>query len=147
MYAAQQRETARLIAEAVRGRGAPFDLVWQSRSGPPQVPWLEPDVNDHLRDLAAAGTRAVVVSPSGFISDHIEVVWDLDNEASQTAAQLGIAFARAATAGTHPAFVRAIRELVEEQLSGAPPKADGMLGLCGIDCPTSCCPAPKRPVA
>jgi ferrochelatase len=147
LYAAQQRETARLVAESLRGPGAEFDLAWQSRSGPPQVPWLEPDINDHLRALVADGVRAVVVSPTGFVSDHIEVIWDLDSEAAQTAAELGIAFARAATAGTHPAFVTAIRELVQEQLAGTVPKADGLLGLCGIDCPAGCCPAPRRPAA
>ena len=69
------------------GAGAEFDLVWQSRSGPPQVPWLEPDVNDHLAALAAAGVTAVVVSPIGFVSDHLEVLWDLDEEAAATAAR------------------------------------------------------------
>jgi ferrochelatase len=139
LYEKQQRETARLVAEAVRGPGAAFDLVWQSRSGPPQVPWLEPDVNDHLRALAGGGVRAVVVTPSGFVSDHIEVRWDLDMEARQTAAELGLAYARAATPGTHPAFVAAIRELVLERLAGAEPRALGRLGLCGIDCPDGCC--------
>jgi ferrochelatase len=147
LYAAEQRETARLVAEAVRGPGAVFDLVWQSRSGPPRVPWLEPDVNDHLRTLASRGTTAVVVAPTGFVSDHIEVLWDLDNEAKDTAAELGLHFARAATAGTHPAFVTAIRELVQEQLDGATPQALGSLGLCGIDCPDGCCPSPQRPAA
>ncbi|HET8582955.1 MAG TPA: ferrochelatase [Jatrophihabitans sp.] len=144
LYAAQQRETARLVAEAVRGPGAEFDLAWQSRSGPPQVPWLQPDVNDHLRALAARGVDAVVVTPSGFVSDHVEVRWDLDHEAAETAAVLGLRFARAGTAGTHPAFVAAIRELVEERLTGAPARALGALGLCGIDCPDRCCPAPAR---
>ena len=97
LYLAQQRETARLVAEAVRGPGAEFDLVWQSRSGPPQVPWLEPDINDHLRSLAAQGVTEVVVSPTGFVSDHMEVVWDLDTEARATAAELGLAFRRAPT--------------------------------------------------
>jgi ferrochelatase len=143
-YAAQQRETARLVVEAVRGPGAAFDLVWQSRSGPPQVPWLEPDVNDHLRALAATGVPAVVVCPTGFVSDHLEVLWDLDTEARATAAEVGLAFARAATAGTHPAFVSAIADLVEEQLRGRPPESAGSLGLCGIDCPAGCCPAPAR---
>src|SRR3954451_5525136 len=147
LYAAQQRETARLVAEAVRGEGAEFDLVWKSRSGPPQVPWLEPDVNDHLKDLAARGVPAVVVTPSGFVSDHIEVRWDLDIEARQTATALGMAYARAATPGTHPAFVTAIRELVLERLADAPPRGLGTLGLCGVDCPDGCCPAPRRPAA
>jgi ferrochelatase len=144
LYAAQQRETARLVTEAVRGPGAEFDLVWQSRSGPPQVPWLEPDINDHLKDLATRGVRSVVVAPTGFVSDHLEVRWDLDNEARDTAAELGLHFVRAATAGTHPAFIAAVRELIEEQLSGAPPRALGSLGLTGMDCPDGCCPVPRR---
>jgi ferrochelatase len=144
LYAAQQRATARLVAEAVRGPGAEFDLVWQSRSGPPSVPWLEPDIGDHLTDLAARGVAAVVIAPTGFISDHVEVAWDLDTEAARIAAEHNLTFARAATAGTHPAFVSGIRELVEEQLSGAAPKSLGDLGLCGIDCPPGCCPAPRR---
>jgi protoporphyrin/coproporphyrin ferrochelatase len=143
-YERQQRETARLVAAAVRGDGAEFDLVWQSRSGPPQVPWLEPDINDHLRALSAAGVPAVVVAPTGFVSDHLEVIWDLDNEARETAAELGLPYQRAATAGTHPAFVAAIAELVAEQVAGAPPRLLGDFGLCGIDCPDGCCPAPRR---
>jgi ferrochelatase len=145
LYLAQQRETARLVAEAVRGPGAEFDLVWQSRSGPPQVPWLEPDINDHLRAVADSGTPGVVVAPTGFISDHLEVKWDLDTEARETAAELRLPFARAATAGTHPAFVSAIRELVQEQVSGAEPRHLGSLGLCGIACPDYCCRPPARP--
>jgi ferrochelatase len=144
LYRAQQLETARLVSEAVRGAGAEFDLVWQSRSGPPQVPWLEPDINDHLRSLTANGVRAVAVCPTGFVSDHIEVLWDLDAEARETAVELGLAFARASTAEVHPAFVSAVRELVQEQLGGAEPRHLGRLGLCGIDCPDGCCPAPRR---
>jgi ferrochelatase len=147
LYAAQQHETARLVAETLRGPGATFDLVWQSRSGPPQVPWLEPDINDHLRGLVADGVRAVVVAPTGFVSDHLEVLWDLDTEARATAAELGLEFARAATAGTHPAFVATVRELVEERLHGTTPRFAGTLGLCGVDCPDGCCPVPKRPAA
>jgi ferrochelatase len=144
-YAAQQRETARLVAAAVRGGDADFDLAWQSRSGPPSVPWLEPDVNDHLRALAAAGVEAVVVTPSGFVSDHVEVRWDLDVEAASTARELGLQFARAGTVGAHPAFVAAVRELVEEQASGAAPQSLSPLGMSGFDCPIGCCPAPARP--
>jgi ferrochelatase len=144
LYALQQRETARLVAESVRGAGSDFDLVWQSRSGTPSVPWLEPDINDHLRALAAEGVRAVVVSPTGFVSDHVEVTWDLDLEARRTAAEVGLQFARAAAAGTHPEFVAAIASLVEERLDGTEPLALGVLGLCGIDCPAGCCPVPNR---
>ena len=141
LYSTQQRETARLIAEAVRGPGAEFDLVWQSRSGPPQVPWLGPDINDHLRSLAAAEESAVVVIPSGFVSDHLEVLWDLDTEARDTAAELGLTLVRAGTAGTHPAFVGAIRELVQERLSGAPKRAAGPMGPSWDQCPfdDGCC--------
>jgi len=144
LYLRQQRETARLVAEAVRGPGAEFDLVWQSRSGPPQVPWLEPDINDHLRVLATRGVRDVVVSPTGFVSDHMEVVWDLDTEARATAAAVGLGFRRAASAGTHPAFVAMVRQLVQEELAGAPREWLGDLGVCGLDCPVGCCPAPVR---
>jgi ferrochelatase len=144
LYAVQQGETARLVAEAVRGPGAEFDLAWQSRSGPPEVPWLEPDIKDHLKDLAARDVRAVVVTPSGFVSDHIEVRWDLDEDARATAAALGLKYSRAATVGTHPAFVAAIRELIEEQVSGAEPRSLGVLGLSGGDCPAGCCPTPRR---
>jgi ferrochelatase len=126
----------RVVAEVAPGR--PFDLVWQSRSGPPSVPWLEPDVNDHLRALAEGGATAVVLFPVGFISDHLEVIWDLDNEARETAAELGLTFARAGTAGTHPDFVRTVRELLEERRAGGLPRL-------GTDCPASCCHVQRRP--
>jgi ferrochelatase len=144
LYLAQHRATATLVAEEVRGPGAEFDLVWQSRSGPPQLPWLEPDINDHLRTLAAAGSRAVLVAPTGFVSDHLEVQWDLDVEARATAAELGLGFARAATAGTDPAFVAGLVDLVEEQLTGRPAETLSELGICGWQCPADCCPAPAR---
>jgi ferrochelatase len=147
LYRAQQDETARLTAEAVRGPGAAYELAWQSRSGPPTVPWLEPDINDRLRELAAAGVPAVVVSPTGFVSDHLEVAWDLDVEAADTAAELGLPFARAATAGTHPAFVAMIADLVLEQISGAPAQALGRVGGCGFDAQSSCCVALAAPYA
>jgi ferrochelatase len=143
LYLDELRETARLVSEAVRGPRAEFDLVWQSRSGPTHVPWLQPDINDHLRALAAGGTAAVAVSPIGFVSDHLEVVWDLDTVAQDTATQLGLAFARAGTAGTHPAFVAMVRELVEEELSGVPRRSLGGLGICGLNCPAGCCPRPS----
>ena len=140
-YVAQLEETAALVAGAA-APDLPYDLVWQSRSGPPQVPWLEPDINDHLAALAAAGTTSVVVSPIGFISDHLEVVWDLDTEAAATAKSLGLEFARAATPGTDPRFVRMVRELVEERLHDTGPR--GRLGTLEVwdTCPGHCCPRP-----
>ncbi len=140
-YEGQLRETASLVAERVGRRD--WDLVWQSRSGPPQVPWFEPDILDHLRDLHSRGLRAVVVAPIGFISDHMEVVYDLDHEARDLAKELGMSFERAETAGTHPAFVDAIRELILEQVAGTPRRALGRLGppLCAPDC----CKPPRRP--
>jgi ferrochelatase len=117
-YEAQLAETAGLVARAA----APdlgWDLVWQSRSGPGHVPWLEPDINPHLEMLAARGTEAVVVSPIGFISDHLEVVWDLDTEAADTAKRVGLAFARAATPGVDARLVAMVRELVRERLTEA----------------------------
>ncbi|TFV56772.1 ferrochelatase [Geodermatophilus sp. DF01-2] len=138
-YEAELTAAAQLVVDAA-APGRSFDLVWQSRSGPPSVPWLEPDVNDHLRALAAAGERAVALFPVGFVSDHLEVVWDLDNEARATASEVGLAFARAATAGTHPAFVRSLVELLQERRAGGEPRL-------GTDCPAACClvarPAPR----
>ncbi|WP_092926781.1 ferrochelatase [Actinopolyspora alba] len=113
-YSRQVQEAARLVAEAVGVTG--YDLVWQSRSGPPSVPWLEPDVCDHLEQLPAKGVPAVVTSPVGFVSDHLEVVWDLDNEAAEKADELGLGFARAETAGTDPRYARMIAELVSEHV-------------------------------
>ncbi|MGY1915453.1 ferrochelatase [Blastococcus sp. SYSU DS0973] len=138
-YEAELMTAAGQVVE-LAAPGRPFDLVWQSRSGPPSVPWLEPDVNDHLKALAEAGEKAVVLFPVGFVSDHLEVIWDLDNEAKETADELGLAFARAATAGTHPAFVTALRELLEERRAGGQPRL-------GTDCPASCCYVRRRPPA
>ncbi|HET9139520.1 ferrochelatase [Actinophytocola sp.] len=143
-YEAQLRETAALVA-AGAGADVPYDLVWQSRSGPPQVPWLEPDINDHLEALADTGVTAVVVSPIGFVSDHLEVAWDLDTEAAATARKLGLEYVRAATPGVHPAFVTMVRELVQERLA---PDTFPRLRLGNLPawdhCPGHCCPRPRR---
>ena len=86
----------------------------------------------------------MLVAPTGFVSDHLEVLWDLDNEAAGTAAELGLDFVRAATAGTHPAFVAGLADLVAEQLTGAEPRSLSRLGICGWQCPDFCCPPPAR---
>jgi ferrochelatase len=138
VYEAQLRETARLVAEAVGVER--WSLAYQSRSGPPEVPWLGPDVNDRLEELAATGARAVVVAPAGFLSDHLEVLYDLDVAAVETARTLGLAMVRAATVGTHPGFVAAIRELVEERLDpSVPRRAAGRDGPSWDVCPDTCC--------
>ena len=145
-YEAQLKETARLVAAAA-APDLPYDLVWQSRSGPPHVPWLEPDINDHLVALAETGVTSVVVSPIGFVSDHLEVVWDLDTEAAATAKQHGLDFVRAATPGTDPRFVAMVRELVLERLSPPDTVPRRRLGtLPSWDtCPPGCCGSGRRP--
>lgn len=143
-YEAQLRETAALV-QARAADDLDWDLVWQSRSGPPQVPWLEPDVNDHLAQLAEQGITDVVVSPIGFVSDHLEVIWDLDNEAAETAKRLGLGYARAATPGTDPRFVDMVRLLVSERTADRPQDRLGRLPVWDA-CPANCCPPPQRPV-
>jgi ferrochelatase len=143
-YVAQLLEASRLVAERA-APGEDLDLVWQSRSGPPQVPWLEPDVGDHLEALAAEGTPAAVVVPIGFVSDHMEVVYDLDTIAAQRARDAGLVMVRAATVGTDPAFVSMIRELVCERIDpDLPRRALGSLGVRPDHCPADCCPPPSR---
>ena len=110
------------------------------RSGPPHVPWLEPDVCAEIRSLAEQGVRDVVVSPIGFVSDHMEILFDLDVEARETAEEVGVGFARAQTAGTHPAFVSMIRELVQERLDvDVPRRAAGRYGASHDICMVGCC--------
>jgi ferrochelatase len=145
-YVAQLRETCALVAARVAP--APWALVYQSRSGSPRDPWLEPDVLDHLAALRAEGVDDVVVAPVGFVSDHMEVAYDLDTEARERAAALGLGFVRAGTAGTHPAFVRMIRELIEERVAGGERRALGASGPRPDACATDCCSArPARPPA
>jgi ferrochelatase len=145
-YVAELTEAARLIAERTCGGRHPWTLAYQSRSGPPSQAWLEPDVRDHIGELAKSGARAVVVIPVGFVSDHMEVRHDLDIEAAQTAESLGLAFARAATPGAHPRFASMVTELVRERLTGVPGAALGRLGVPDQDCPADCCRYP-RPAA
>ena len=117
-----------------------WSLVYQSRSGSPQTPWLEPDVNDAIRAAASNGVTAAVVVPIGFVSDHVEVVWDLDHEARATCDELGLRMIRVATPGTQPAFVSAIADLVEERLRGIPAAATSPLGPWPAVCAAGCCP-------
>ncbi len=124
-YVQQLQETAKLVASAV-GLAA-HDFAYQSRSGPPGQPWLEPDIADYIRGIHAQGANELVIAPIGFISDHMEVIYDLDTEAAQLCDELGLRMTRAKTVGTHPDFVRMIRDL--------------MLGDPQI-CAPGCCPPP-----
>lgn len=145
-YEQQLRETCRLTAEAI---GLPPDcwqLVYQSRSGRPEDPWLEPDILDHLRSFHASGKRNLIIMPIGFLSDHMEVLYDLDYEARTLSDKLGLRMVRAGTVGRHPLFVRMIRELIDERLSGGDDRAAvGLFPACHDVCPPDCCPAPQRP--
>ncbi|MFF4101399.1 ferrochelatase [Streptomyces sp. NPDC001903] len=155
-YVKQHLDVAQVIADAVRaetGTEPPWELVYQSRSGAPHIPWLEPDICDHLEALHGAGAPAVVMVPIGFVSDHMEVLYDLDTEATAKAAELGLPVARSATVGADPRFAAAVRELVLERAAaerGEPVErcALGLLGPSHDLCAVGCCPARgPRPAA
>ncbi|GAA2818042.1 ferrochelatase [Kitasatospora paracochleata] len=157
-YVAQHLDVARLIADAVaEATGVadrPWELVYQSRSGAPHIPWLEPDICDHLEAQHADGAPGVVMVPIGFVSDHMEVKYDLDTEALAKAAELGLPASRAATVGADPRFTAAVRELVLERAAterGAAVErcALGALGPSHDVCAVACCPNPRaaRPAA
>ncbi|MET8971803.1 ferrochelatase [Streptomyces hydrogenans] len=155
-YVRQHLDVARVIADAVRertGTDHPWKLVYQSRSGAPHIPWLEPDICDHLEEVHAAGAPAVVMVPIGFVSDHMEVLYDLDTEATAKAAELGLPVRRSATVGADPRFAGAVRELVLERAAAergtrAERCALGALGPSHDLCPIGCCPArAERPAA
>jgi len=141
-YVAQLEEACRLVAERV-GHGE-WRLVYQSRSGPPSQPWLGPDIGEYLRRLQAAGVREVVIAPIGFISDHLEVLYDLDTEARSLCQELGLNMVRAATVGNHAAFVGMIGELARERMAASVPRALGNLGPSADTCRPECCAPPRR---
>jgi protoporphyrin/coproporphyrin ferrochelatase len=138
VYVRQLQEACRLVAKQTGV--AHYDLVYQSRSGAPHIPWLEPDILDHMEALSARGISNLVIHPIGFISDHMEVLYDLDTEAVEKARELGMNMVRAATVGTHPAFVAMIRELIAERMMGNPVRrAIGLYGPSHDICPLDCC--------
>ena len=138
-YEPQLREACRLVAEEVGVRN--YRLAYQSRSGSPQVPWLEPDIVDELDAVNKAGTTDVLVVPIGFVSDHMEVMFDLDEEAMARASELGMTMIRVGTVGTHPKFVAMIRQLIEERVTESPERlALGSRGPSHDVCPVNCCP-------
>jgi ferrochelatase len=146
-YETDLRQTAQLLIARVCPT-ATWDLVYQSRSGPATVPWLEPDILDHLRALAAQEVPDVIVVPIGFLSDHVEVIWDLDHEAAGLARDLGLGFHRGATVGSHPEMVATIVELVQEQMGLKPRASLSPSGPAPLRCAPSCCAyAPRRPGA
>lgn len=152
-YVIQLTETCRLIAAELQLTDDRWKLVYQSRSGRPQDPWLEPDILDHIRELHGRQQPALVIAPIGFLSDHIEILFDLDEQAQELCQELGLAMSRAGTVGTHPRFIAMVRELIQERLSHDSPRR--ALGSCGAShdvCPVDCCryeipgrPAQARP--
>lgn len=137
-YEAQLRDSAKLVTDSAGVAG--FDVVYQSRSGPPSVPWLEPDILDHMESLASAGVTDLIVLPLGFISDHMEVLFDLDAEAVEKGAALGMTVIRAASVGTASPFVQMIRELIEERITDNPTRRSmGTRGPSHDVCPVDCC--------
>ena len=144
-YESQLRETCRLTAEQSGLNAQEWQLVYQSRSGRPQDPWLGPDIGDHLRDVRAGGTNEVIIMPIGFLSDHMEVLYDLDCEARRVCNEIGLSMVRAATVGTHPLFVQMIGELIEERVSGSSARAAvGNFPAWPDECPAECCPRTTR---
>ncbi|MCZ3388669.1 MAG: ferrochelatase [Actinomycetia bacterium] len=151
-YVQQHREVAGYVASQVRaatGVDLPWDLVYQSRSGAPHIPWLEPDIDDHLRALAGDACTAAVVVPIGFVSDHMEVLWDLDTQARATADEVGLLMVRVATPGADPRMVSMVGELVRERLEGISPERRPRVGALAASpdrCAAGCCPNPRSPL-
>ena len=143
-YVAQLEESCHLVCQML---GRPDGkLVYQSRSGPPSQPWLEPDIADAVRELhSQGGLEDLVVAPIGFLCDHMEVVYDLDTEIAGLCRQLGVNLFRAATVGVHPAFISMIRELILERTEGVPQRAAGRMGAARDFCAAGCCASPRRP--
>jgi ferrochelatase len=147
-YVAQLTETCRLVAETLGVGPDRWRLVYQSRSGRPTDPWLEPDIVDHLRALKDRGVADVVVHPIGFLSDHIEVLYDLDDEARHACAEMGLNMIRSRTVGTHPKFVGMLGELIEERMEASSSRrAVGRFGPSHDVCPIDCCLPPARPAS
>lgn len=144
MYVAQHQTTAGLVAAQAKlytdNQIPEWQLVYQSRSGSPAIPWLSPDIGDAINESAKSGVKGVIVVPIGFVSDHVEVIWDLDNEAKDIAEENHLFFARVATPGIDPQFVTAIAELVEERIENGPKKALSELGPWSDFCSVGCCP-------
>lgn len=147
-YVAQHNSAARCIIDQVADQFAgeipQWSLVYQSRSGAAHIPWLEPDIGDALRKTAESGTSTVIVVPIGFISDHVEVIWDLDHEAKEIAEELGLHFSRVETPGTSKEFVEGMVDLIQERLSQSERKALSEIGPWADFCAAECCPNPRQ---
>ena len=142
-YVSQLSETCRLVCEELHWPRDRWELVYQSRSGRPSDPWLEPDILDSIKTLHQKHIRHLIISPIGFLSDHIEVLFDLDEEALLLCQELNMNMVRAKTVGTHPLYVRMLRELIQERLeSRSKLRACGTFAPHHFDCPEDCCPAP-----
>jgi ferrochelatase len=151
-YVQQHRAVAALVAARVTettGTALHWDLVYQSRSGAPHIPWLEPDIDDHLREIASTGCSAAVVVPIGFVSDHLEVLWDLDTQARATADEVGLPMVRVSTPGADPRTVAMVGQLLRERLDGVPLSQRVRIGDLPASpdrCAVGCCPNPRAPL-
>ena len=143
-YVQQLTEVSHLAAESLGLTDDRWKLVYQSRSGPPHIPWLEPDICDHLEALKLDGVNDVIVMPIGFLSDHMEVIFDLDHEARETSERIGLNMIRSETVGTHPNFIKMIRKLISERLFDADRESVGTCPPRPDRCGEGCCPAPAR---
>ncbi len=142
-YVAQLTETCRLIVDDLKLSPDRWNLVYQSRSGRPSDPWLEPDILDHIRNLKSRREASLVIAPIGFLSDHMEILFDLDEEARELCEELGVILSRAGTVGTHPQFVSMVCELIQERLGHVTERRS--IGSCGPShdvCPVDCCQYP-----
>jgi len=147
-YERQLGETCRLVAEASGVAADRWTLAYQSRSGRPTDPWLGPDILEHLAALKGAGAEDVLIQPVGFLSDHMEVMFDLDEEARRKSEGLGLNMVRAGTAGADPKFAAMLVELIRERIAVSPERrAVGQYPANHDVCPVDCCLAPRRPAA
>ncbi len=138
-YTAQLKEICGLVAEKCGIKN--WNLVYQSRSGPPNIPWLEPDILDYIRKLNKQSVKELVIHPIGFVYDHLEVIYDLDCEAQALCTELGIKMHRARTASTNAKFVQMIRQLILERVETTTERPSlGIMGAASDNCSPDCCP-------
>jgi ferrochelatase len=140
-YEEQLSMVSNLVAQACHIDSSRIKVVYQSRSGPPSVPWLEPDICDYVKELHVQGVKFLIIDPIGFVSDHMEVIYDLDTQAAELCQELGIKMKRVPCAGSQPSFIEMIRDLIIERMEGGNPQTVGALPAGQDNCSSECCPS------